>query len=115
MDPCHQHSEHTHIHGKGCGHTGLRHEAHVDYAHDGHLHHTHEHHCDDHALAVDKHHPDACTPGHACGAHPKEHVHSASCSHPRVPHGDHEDHWVQGHLHHAHDGHCDDHGKVPHG
>jgi hypothetical protein len=29
-----------------------------------------------------------------------------------VPHGDHTDYLVAGHLHHAHTGHCDDHGKV---
>jgi hypothetical protein len=29
-----------------------------------------------------------------------------------VPHGDHTDYLVDGHLHHPHDGHCDDHGPV---
>jgi hypothetical protein len=29
-----------------------------------------------------------------------------------VPHGDHADYLVSGHLHHAHGGHCDDHGAV---
>jgi ethanolamine utilization protein EutQ (cupin superfamily) len=29
-----------------------------------------------------------------------------------VPHGDHVDYMVEGRLHHAHDGHCDDHGAV---
>jgi hypothetical protein len=29
-----------------------------------------------------------------------------------VPHGDHVDYLVDGHLHHAHDGHCDDHGAL---
>jgi hypothetical protein len=29
-----------------------------------------------------------------------------------VPHGDHTDYLVDGHLHHAHNGHCDHHGKV---
>jgi hypothetical protein len=29
-----------------------------------------------------------------------------------VPHGDHVDYFVGGHLHHAHGGHCDDHGKL---
>jgi hypothetical protein len=29
-----------------------------------------------------------------------------------VPHGDHTDYVVNGHLHHVHQGHCDDHGRV---
>jgi hypothetical protein len=29
-----------------------------------------------------------------------------------VPHGDHTDYLVEGHLHHVHDGHCDDHGPL---
>jgi hypothetical protein len=29
-----------------------------------------------------------------------------------VPHGDHVDYLVGGHLHHPHDGHCDDHGPM---
>jgi UDP-2,3-diacylglucosamine pyrophosphatase LpxH len=29
-----------------------------------------------------------------------------------VPHGDHVDYLVAGHLHHPHGGHCDDHGPV---
>jgi hypothetical protein len=29
-----------------------------------------------------------------------------------VPHGDHVDYLVDGHLHHAHGDHCDDHGPV---
>jgi hypothetical protein len=30
-----------------------------------------------------------------------------------VPHGDHVDYLVAGHLHHPHGGHCDDHGPLP--
>jgi hypothetical protein len=29
-----------------------------------------------------------------------------------VPHGDHVDYLVAGHLHHVHGDHCDDHGPV---
>jgi hypothetical protein len=29
-----------------------------------------------------------------------------------VPHGDHVEYLVDGHLHHPHNGHCDNHGKV---
>ena len=42
------HAGHTHQHGPGCGHTGIKHDGHVDYLHDGHLHHPHGDHCDDH-------------------------------------------------------------------
>ena len=34
------------------------------------------------------------------------------CGHEAVPHGDHIDYLVDGHLHHPHDGHCDNHGPV---
>jgi hypothetical protein len=30
-----------------------------------------------------------------------------------VPHGDHTDYLHDGHLHHHHGDHCDDHGAVP--
>ena len=53
-----------------------------------------------------------CTPGHACGAHGKGHVHGPGCGHEAVPHGDHVDYLVDGHLHHPHGDHCDDHGPV---
>jgi hypothetical protein len=29
-----------------------------------------------------------------------------------VPHGDHTDYVVDGHLHHVHKDHCDDHGRM---
>jgi hypothetical protein len=29
-----------------------------------------------------------------------------------VPHGNHVDYLVEGHLHHFHGDHCDDHGRV---
>lgn len=112
MEPCHEHPDHHHIHAKGCGHTPVLHDGHLDFIHDGHLHHTHEHHTDCHHVEVTKKHPAGCTPGHS-GCHPGDHVHG-TCSHPKVPHGDHMDHLVNNHLHHAHEGHCDDHGKLPH-
>lgn len=106
------HSAHSHVHGSGCGHLAIRHGAHLDYAHDGHLHHTHDGHTDECALEVDAVHPAACTPSHACAGHDAQHTHGASCGHPAVPHGDHVDFIVNGHLHHPHGGHCDDHGAV---
>lgn len=106
------HQGHSHAHGPGCGHTAIRHEGHVDYLHDGHLHHVHGDHVDEHVIAVGGSNGDACQVGHACGAHEPSHAHGPACGHPRVPHGDHVDHLVEGHLHHVHAGHCDDHGPV---
>ena len=54
----------------------------------------------------------ACTTGHSCGAHAKDHVHGPGCGHEAVPHGDHTDYLVAGHLHHPHGDHCDNHGAV---
>ena len=61
-----------------------------------------------------KHGPDCehTTPAHDCAAHDKAHVHGPTCGHEAIAHGDHTDYVVDGHLHHAHDGHCDDHGPV---
>ena len=39
------------------------------------------------------------------------HEHGPECGHEAVAHGDHLDYLVDGHLHHPHDGHCDDHGR----
>jgi hypothetical protein len=36
------HEQHSHTHGPGCGHTAVKHEAHVDYLHEGHLHSVHQ-------------------------------------------------------------------------
>lgn len=38
------------------------------------------------------------------------HEHGPDCGHEAVAHDDHLDYLVDGHLHHPHDGHCDDHG-----
>ena len=43
---------------------------------------------------------------------PHDHRHGPGWGHEAIPHGDHVDYLVDGHLHHPHDGHCDDHGKV---
>jgi hypothetical protein len=109
---CHRHDTHPHTHGPGCGHTAVTHEGHTDYLHDGHLHHVHGDHVDEHHLAVDAAHPADCTPGHACDGHTDGHVHGEGCGHEPIPHGDHVDYLVAGHLHHPHDGHCDHHGAV---
>jgi hypothetical protein len=107
------HSNHDHQHGPNCGHTAIQHEGHVDYLHDGHLH----HHAaggvvEEHTLSVSAANPATCTAGHACSGHATDHVHGPGCGHEAVPHGDHIDYLVDGHLHHPHDGHCDNHGKV---
>jgi hypothetical protein len=108
----HVHEDHAHVHGPGCGHTAIQHEGHVDYLHDGHLHHAHEGHFDEHVLPVTETNPAACTNGHECSGHDASHVHGENCGHEAVPHGDHVDYLVAGHLHHVHDGHCDNHGPV---
>lgn len=113
MSTPHTHAGHTHQHGPGCGHTGIQHDGHTDYLHDGHLHHpTAAGAVEEHTLAVSGSNPSACTPSHSCGAHPATHKHGAGCGHEAVPHGDHVDYLVDGHLHHPHGTHCDDHGKV---
>jgi hypothetical protein len=80
--------------------------------HDGHLHHPHAGHIDECAIGVDATNPATCTPTHACGAHAAGHTHGSGCGHDAVPHGDHVDYLVGGHLHHPHAGHCDDHGTL---
>jgi len=107
------HDEHEHEHGDGCGHVAVRHGDHVDYLHDGHLHAPHRGHVDECAIAIDMTNPARCTPSHACSGHAAGHVHGAGCGHQAVPHGDHIDYLVGDHLHHAHGGHCDDHGPLP--
>ncbi len=106
------HSGHQHQHSPGCGHTGIRHDGHVDYLHDGHLHHPGAQGVEEHQLSVNKTNPAQCTPQHNCGDHTRDHKHGAGCGHEAVPHGDHTDYLVNGHLHHPCSGHCDDHGPV---
>jgi len=108
----HVHGNHSHQHGPGCGHTKLNHSGHTDYLHDGHIHNLHEGHVDEHKLEVNSKNPDDCTPRHSCEGHEKGHIHGPSCGHEAIPHGDHVDYLVQGHLHRNHEGHCDDHGPV---
>ena len=64
------------------------------------------------AVAVTSTNPDRCTHGHPCSAHDGAHQHGPDCGHEAVSHGNHTDYVVRGHLHHQHEGHCDNHGKV---
>lgn len=107
-----KHDDHAHVHGPDCGHTAVAHGDHTDYLHDGHLHRPHGEHTDECAIAVDAANPADCTPAHACTSHEAAHVHGPDCGHAAVPHGDHTDYLVAGHLHHPHGEHCDDHGKA---
>jgi hypothetical protein len=107
-----KHGNHSHIHGPKCGHMAVRHEGHIDYLHDGHLHHVHDDRVDEHKIDVSPTNPDLCTPRHRCSAHDQSHVHGPGCGHEAVPHGDHVDYWVDGHLHHPHGDYCDDHGPL---
>ncbi len=106
------HTHHNHIHQAGCGHTSIQHGNHIDYIHDGHLHKIHEDHVDECNIEVSSENPNSCTPTHNCSSHDSNHVHGDNCGHEKVPHGDHFDFLVNGHLHHPHGNHCDDHGKI---
>jgi len=106
------HEKHNHTHGGDCGHAAIKHGNHVDYLHDGHLHHQDGQKCEEHTLDVNADNPSKCTPNHSCEGHKVGHVHTANCGHPRVPHGDHVDFLVGGHLHHPHENHCDHHGEI---
>jgi hypothetical protein len=106
----HEHTRHNHQHGPGCGHLAVEHHGHTDYLHDGHLHHMSGGKVEEHVIEVDQAHPDRCT--HGAEGHGKDHVHGPNCGHQAVPHGDHFDYLVDGHLHHVHEGHCDDHGAL---
>lgn len=107
---CQNHSEHDHKHGSGCGHKEIKHDGHVDYLHDGHLHHMHDDHVDEHQVSESAANSSNCTPEHAC--HDTAHNHGPNCGHEAVPHGDHVDYLVDGHLHHPCKNHCDNHGAV---
>jgi hypothetical protein len=108
----HQSQTHMHEHGPHCGHVAIDHGGHEDYLHDGALHHVHGKKVETHSLDVDAKNPSVCTPAHLCGGHPVDHKHGPSCGHETVPHGDHHDYLVEGHLHHPCDKHCDDHGPI---
>ena len=109
---CTKHDKHDHEHGPDCGHVAVRHGDHVDYLHAGHLHHPHGDHVDEHRIDVGGDNPGDCTPAHTCGGHEAGHTHGPGCGHEAVPHGDHVDYLVDGHLHHVHGDHCDDHGPL---
>ena len=79
----------------------------------GHLHHVHGDHVDEHVIEVTSNNPDRCTPKHRCAGHEKSHKHGPDCGHEAVPHGGHTDYLVDGHLHHPHGDHYDDHGPLP--
>jgi hypothetical protein len=106
------HANHTHQHGPNCGHTAVKHEDHTDYLHDGHMHYPHAGHFDEHTFVVDSAHPSGCSPQQDCEGHADGREHGRGCGHEAIPHGDHTDYLVDGHLHHPHSGHCDDHGAV---
>ncbi len=109
----HKHSTQDHVHGIKCGHTAIRHGDHVDYLHDGHLHHQGKNEViEEHVLVVAAANPATCTGGHECNDHSVNHVHGSGCGHEAVPHGDHVDYLVDGHLHPQHSGNCDNHGSV---
>src|SRR5262245_28686245 len=101
------HANHAHTHGNDCGHKRIAHEGHEDFLHDGHLHHVRGDKIEEHVIAINSKNPGACTPDHGCEGHDEEHMHGPRCGHDAVPHGDHVDYLVEGHLHHPCDEHCD--------
>ncbi|MGZ4789489.1 MAG: hypothetical protein ACXVZV_11490 [Terriglobales bacterium] len=110
---CETHDSHSHQHGSGCGHTTIQHEGHTDYLHDGHMHNVHEGHVDEHRMAVSNDNPERADGEHRCDCHAKDHTHGAGCGHEAVPHGNHTDYLVEGHLHHQQQGgRCESHGSV---
>jgi hypothetical protein len=112
MSPHDVHEGHGHEHRQGCGHATIDHDGHRDYLHDGHMHHGASGRYEEHAIPVSAANPETCTQGHACGVHGSSHKHGPGCGHHAIPHGSHTDYLVDGHLHHQHGEHCDDHGKV---
>lgn len=109
---CEAHRNHSHQHGAGCGHTTIQHDGHTDYLHDGHMHNLHGDHVDEHRIEVSATNPDSGSSSHDCQAHAEDHRHGSGCGHEAVPHGDHTDYLVNGHLHHQKGSHCESHGTV---
>jgi hypothetical protein len=109
---CTTHKEHEHKHDSNCGHKAVKHDEHTDYLHDGHLHHVHDDHIDEHSLPETTKNQSSCTPEHQCSGHEEKHTHGANCGHETVPHGDHVDYVVDGHLHKPCKDHCDSHGEL---
>lgn len=106
---CKTHEKHDHTHGENCGHQAIKHDDHTCYVHDGHLHYVHGDHVDEHTYSGEA---GKCTPEHKCEGHDAAHKHGEKCGHDAVPHGDHTDYIVSGHLHSPCEDHCDHHGKV---
>jgi len=106
------HPSDVHTRATGSGHATTAHDDHKECVQGGHRDHVAGGRAHGHQFDVGKSNPAACTPEHACGAHAADHVHGTGCSHEAVPHGDHTDYVVNGHLHHPCDKHCDDHGPT---
>ncbi|MGI8650961.1 MAG: hypothetical protein ACR2KW_11395 [Rubrobacter sp.] len=105
------HSGHDHTHSTDCEHTAITHDGHTDYLHDGHLHHQQDDGTvEEHTLDIGGANPEGHNDHET--EHAEDHQHGPGCGHEAVPHGDHTDHLVDGHLHHPHESHCDDHGPV---
>lgn len=105
------HAAHSHTHATDCGHATLAHADHMDYLHDGHMHHAHMDHVDEHVIAVSAEFP--AEENAAKASDHAEHMHTdAEAQHAMIPHGDHTDFLHEGHLHHVHGDHIDEHGVV---
>ena len=109
---CTAHKNHEHKHSSTCGHKAIHHDDHIDYLHENHLHHMHGDHIDEHVLSESDKNQSKCTPDHVCASHESGHKHGLGCGHDAIPHENHLDFLVAGHLHHPCDNHCDHHGAV---
>jgi hypothetical protein len=96
-------ANHPHVHDAQCGHTRIHHEGHTDYLHEGHLYSEQGGTYEEHVIAISETNPVRCDPIPCTGDHWGQEA---------IPHGDHTDILVGGHLHHVHGDHCDDHGRV---
>ena len=103
---------HDHSHGPGCGHTAVEHVGHTDYLKEGHLQHQEGSKVAEHRIEISAANPAGCHKLDGNTGHDAKHKHGPGCGHEAVPHGDHVDYLVDGHLHHQHGDHCDDHGLV---
>lgn len=103
--------DHAHAHADDCGHTKVAHLDHSDFLHDGHMHNVHANHADEHVVAVSAQNPEGEDP--IAAERHDGHMHSMSDeAHAAIPHGDHVDFLHDGHLHHVHGDHMDEHGAL---
>lgn len=100
-----------HHHYPGCGHLLIMHDGHADFLIDSHLLHLHRGKFLEHTVKESHSNPIVCAPL-PLPIHQFEHIHGPNCGHESIVHEDHIDYLVDNLLHHAHGGHCDNHGSL---